>query len=605
MGFPAASRLRATFRGARMNHTTDAFGAPNQSRVGRGRDWPVPLIGLCLSAAVLAYFLLLDRAVFFTRGFSPIFDVLLAVLDAHAVWLGTLIAFLAFSWRRAEPVRTLAGLVGRHPVLVAAVAVVALAFGSVSVYHDYPLAMDEYAAVFQAKIFASGHLVGYLPPYLVKWLITPGFNGVFLFASPITGRVVEAYWPGFALLLAPFERLGVPWLCNPLLAGVGLYFIHRITLEITLDRVAAGFAVLFSAASGAYVANAISFYSMQAHLTANLLYAWLLMAPSRRRALGAGFVGSLALILHNPFPHMLFALPWGIASLVDRDRRRFLVPLIAGYLPLSVVGGIGWFRLRGQIGADLHRAGGSLVAAFRLPDAVMWNARVAGFAKLWVWAVPCLLVFAVLGLMRWRSDRHVRLLAWSALVTFFGYFFVVFDQGHGWGNRYFHSAWGVLPILAACAFAGERAADERLTAFAGAATVLSLVLLVPYQLYQIDGFIGRHLAQIPAPKRPGNDVFFVNPAGGFYIGDMIQNDPELRDPDLRMFSYGPRRDAALVHRFWPHAVEVDWGPFGEEWNLGPVDRRVRPPGASSPRFVFPPAPPANSVRPAGGVTPPR
>ena len=583
-----------------MDPNKDALDASNRVRGLHSGDRLWPLVGLLLAVTCLAYFVLLDRWVFSAAGFSPIFDVLLAVLDAHAAWLAALIVFLALPWRRAEPIRALAGFIGRYPVWIATLAVAAFALGSVFVYHDYPLAMDEYAAVFQAKIFASGHLVGYWPPYLVKWLVAPGFNGVFLVASPITGRVIEAYWPGFALLLAPFERLGAPWLCNPLLAGIGLYLIHRITLEITRDRVAAGFAVLFGVASGAYVANAISFYSMQAHLTANLLYAWLLMTPSRGRALAAGLVGSLALILHNPFPHMLFALPWLLAFLVDRDRRRFLAPLIGGYLPLSIVGGIGWFWLRGRIGADIHRTDvASAIAFFRWPDAVMWNARAAGLAKLWVWAVPCLLLFAVLGWVRWRRDRHVRLLAWSALATFLGYFFVVFDQGHGWGNRYFHSAWGVLPILAAGALAGGASGErERLTAFAGAAAVLSLLLLVPYQLYEMDGFIGRHLAQIPAPKRPGNDVFFVNPEGGFYVGDMIQNDPELRDPDLRMFSYGPRRDAALVRRLWPDAVEVDRGPYGEEWNLGPLDRRVRVPGSRSPRFVFPPALPAR-------VTPPR
>ena len=599
MGFPAAARLRTTFCGARMNLTTGAPGGPNPSRGGRGPDRLVPLIGLCLSAVVLAYFLLLNRWGVSTRGFTPIFERLLLLHDRHAVWFCTAIAIAAAFCSCAAPFRRIAEIIDRYRSWTIVAIVAALALGSFFVYHDYPLAIDEYAAVFQAKIFASGHLVGYWPPYLVKWLVAPGFNGVFLVASPITGRVIEAYWPGFALLLAPFERLGAPWLCNPLLAGIGLYLIHRITLEITRDRVAAGFAVLFGVASGAYVANAISFYSMQAHLTANLLYAWLLMAPSRGRAFAAGLVGSLALILHNPFPHMLFALPWLLAFLVDRDRRRFLAPLIGGYLPLSIVGGIGWFWLRGRIGADLHRTGGSLLAVFRLPDAVMWNARAAGLAKLWVWAVPCLLLFAVLGWVRWRRDRHVRLLAWSALATFLGYFFVVFDQGHGWGNRYFHSAWGVLPILAAGALAGGASGGrERLTAFAGAAAVLSVLLLVPYQLYEIDHFIGRHLAQIPAPKRPGNDVFFVNPRGGFYIGDMIQNDPELRDPDLRMFSYGPRRDAALIRRLWPNAVEVDWGPYGEEWNLGPVDRRVRVPGSRSPRFVFPPALPAR-------VTPPR
>jgi len=39
--------------------------------------------------------------------------------------------------------------------------------------------MDEYAAVFQAKIFAAGRLTAQLPPSIVDWLIPPGFNGRF------------------------------------------------------------------------------------------------------------------------------------------------------------------------------------------------------------------------------------------------------------------------------------------------------------------------------------------------------------------------------------------------------------------------------------------
>ena len=82
-----------------------------------------------------------------------------------------------------------------------------LALGAVLVYHDYPLSMDEYAAVFQAKIFASGHLVAQLPRDLVDWLVVRGFNGSFLIASPESGRAIEHYWPGFAVLLTPFQFL--------------------------------------------------------------------------------------------------------------------------------------------------------------------------------------------------------------------------------------------------------------------------------------------------------------------------------------------------------------------------------------------------------------
>ena len=69
------------------------------------------------------------------------------------------------------------------------------------------------------------------------------------------------------------------------------------------------------------------YYSMQAHLTANLLFVWLLLKPTPYRAFGAGVVGSLALVLHNPFPHMLFAAPWIIAFARSKDQRRTFLRL--------------------------------------------------------------------------------------------------------------------------------------------------------------------------------------------------------------------------------------------------------------------------------------
>ena len=74
-----------------------------------------------------------------------------------------------------------------------------------------------------------------------------------------------------------------------------------------------------------------------------------------------------------------------------------------------------------------------------------------GLAKVWLWAVPGMMLLAVVGAWRWREDTRVLTLAVSALTTIFGFWFVPFDQGHGWGFRYFHSAWMTLPVLAAAA----------------------------------------------------------------------------------------------------------------------------------------------------------
>ena len=412
------------------------------------------------SAVCLVYFYALDHVFFSTAHFSLIFKRLLTVYDSQAAWLALAICFLAALWNRPAPLLRVVEFLGEHPYSIAMASAAMMALGAVVVYHDYPLSMDEYAAVFQAEIFASGHLFAQLPRDLVDWLVVRGFNGSFLVASPETGRAIEHYWPGFALLLAPFQFIGAPWLCNASLAGLAILLVHRITREISGGRRAAGWAVLFTVASGAFVADALSYYSMQAHLTANLAVVALLLKPSASRALGAGLVGSLALILHNPFPHALFAAPWIVAMAMNRDQRSFLLPLILGYLP-GLGAGLGWLVFRSDIASAQGLSAMSEVAhgIFAWPDAAMLNMRAAAVAKMWLWAVPGLFVLAVLGGLRQRHNRYVRLLAQSAVLTFAGYLFVRFDQGHGWGYRYFHSAWGAVPILAGCAMKGK-AADE-------------------------------------------------------------------------------------------------------------------------------------------------
>jgi hypothetical protein len=351
--------------------------------------------------------------------------------------------FLAVLWNRPAPILRLVDFLSRRPVGVALVTVVLTGLGSIFIYRSYPLCMDEYAAVFQSKIFAPGRVVAQLPPAMVNWLINPAFNGVFLIASPETGRAIEGYWPGFSLLLAPFEFLSVPWLCNALLGGGAIYLIYRITFEITGDRRAAAWAMIFGIASGAFLANAISYYSMQAHLTLNLLFAWLLLSPTRYRALAAGIVGSFAVVLHNPLPHLLFALPWVVSMIVNKDLRRYLVPLVAGYLPITLALGLGWVILTKSIepiahGAPLARAMANGV--FTLPDIDILNMRLAALAKLLVWAVPCLFVLAAWGSVRHGSHLHVRLLTQSAVLTFLGYLFVNLDQGHGTKNAHADTA---------------------------------------------------------------------------------------------------------------------------------------------------------------------
>jgi hypothetical protein len=544
--------------------------------------------GISLSVICLAYFYLLDRVLFSSLSFSPIFRFLLA-LDSRSAWIGLTICCLAALWNRPAPILRVVDFLSERASWIAAASAALFAVGTVAVYHDYPLSMDEYAAVFQAKIFAAGQLSAQLPSSYVDWLVVRGFNGEFLIASHETGRAIEVYWPGFSMLLAPFELFQAPWLCNACLAALALLLIHSITQQITQNERAAGWALLFALGSGAFAANAISFYSLQAHLTANLLFVALLLRPNRYRALCAGLVGSIALILHNPVPHALFAIPWMVAMALDRNQRRFCLPLILGYLPGLCIG-LGWLVLKSDIGSPVHSLpsiSGLAHGVFTWPNANVLNARAASFVKMWVWAVPCLFAFAALGALRCRENRIVSLLAVSAALTFVGYLFVTFDQGHGWGYRYFHSAWGVIPILAGCAMTERSDLNPKLVSFAGACAILTLVIIVPLQLNEIRQFISQHLAQLPPPRRPGNNVFFIRPRGGFYVADLVQIDPLLRDPDLLLVSRGAELDAKMIRENWPDAVKIGSGPPYDQWYLGPVDRRQKMPEAQNTiRFVL-------------------
>ena len=548
-----------------------ASGAPASERSAAAAPQPV-LVVLLVTSALCSLALLLARA--FTwpaQGRPRAFEYLFLRNEPTAAWLSCAIilgAALAATGVRSLPDRMFVARLARDPRAFIACITAALIACALLVYRGHPLSMDEYAPVFQARIFARGALVAHVPPELVQRLIPP--IRWFIEASP-DGRLVSSYWPGFALLLAPFAWLGAPWLLNPLIGGATLLVIWRIARGLWPDTAAAGWAVLLTAASPAFVVNAISLYSMPAHLLASLCFAALLLDPTPRRLFLAGAVGSLALTLHNPVPHTLFALPFIVALAVRPGRVGKLGALAAGYLPGIALLGAGWFWVRAQIGGNPETVAGGAGAlsvltrlAFALPSASSFWSRGVNLAELALWAVPGLLALACIGAVWRRSEPAVRLLTASALLTAVAYVFVPYDQGHGWGYRYFHAAWGALPLLAAGALEHPRAvAPLRKTALIGA--LASLLLGNGLRLGQVRSFIDSQLRQIPSAPAPARlEVVFLRPDRGYYTVDLVQNDPFLDGSRWILLSRGPDEDARLMARF-PGARRVVRTTVGELW----------------------------------------
>ena len=390
---------------------------------------------------------------------------------------------------------------------VAAVLTGLLAVGTLTVYHNHPLSMDEFAQLFQAKIFAAGRIWAEYPPELLDRLLP--FTHGFFTPSRLTGHVISDYWPGYSLIQTPFVLIGAPWLLNPLLGAGTILLIRHIAAKLYPDTNAPSWAMLFTLASPAFIVNCISYYSLPAQLFLNLLCTVLVLDLGPRRLVAAGFVGSLALLQKNPVPHLFYALPWIVWITARRGGWRSLIWLAIGYFPLSLILGFGWAALRFNFSTQgpaadktIYGEPWRLLSIFSINDflsVATW--RGIAFLKLTMWAVPGLIVLAVIGARRRWRDARIRVLAISALLTFFGYFLFKVTQGHGWGYRHFHGAWGTLPLLV-CGLMAVKKADESkeftpLARTAGTLAVLSFVLLNGLRLYQVDAFIDRHLGQIP------------------------------------------------------------------------------------------------------------
>ena len=511
--------------------------------------------------------------------FSPVFSTLLRLdLVYLPFFVAVVILAMALAARAGRPVSPIERF-GSHPWWMALAALILTAILAVPIYQEHPLAMDEYAVYFQSQIFAAGHLTGHFPPSWVPRLIPPWFQNSFLLASTTTGDVASAYWPGFALLMAPFSHWNLAWLCNPVLTAFSVAVL-MLTARRLVPHIsgAAGWAAAFAIASPVVLALGVSYYAMTALMLANMLYLWGFLDPRPATLFWSGVAGSIALTLHNPLPHLLFALPWIFWLIRQRGWGRDLLSLLAGYLPLALLLGVGWLVLRGQIGGTPVHSGGPVEAilglanqVFVLPDGSVFFMRAAGFAKLWLWAMPGLLVLAALGWWKGRRDPYVSLLAQSALLTFVGYLFVPFDQGHGWGYRYFHSAWFVLPLLAAYYVADAGTDVKRQTqikSFACALVVCSFVLVVPIYLFGVREFIGQLVNQAPpASATEPLRLTFIYPRQGFYAADLVQNDPFLRGSDIRMLGSDPESDARFVHGLAPDATEAARASAGIMWHL--------------------------------------
>src|SRR5215213_6222963 len=190
----------------------------------------------------------------------------------------------------------------RFPLVPAiTVAIIAAIFSIVS-YERHPHIPDEVAYLLNAKYFAAGMLYMTAPP------VPAAFDVDLMQLTPT--QWFSPMPPGWPAVLAAGERVNLPWLINPLLAGMNVILAYTFLREI-YPRRTARLAVLLLCASPWYVFMGMNFMTHTLSLTLALAGAVGAARVIRTGRLGWGWLAGAAvgaLSLTRPLEGLVMAI---------------------------------------------------------------------------------------------------------------------------------------------------------------------------------------------------------------------------------------------------------------------------------------------------------
>lgn len=468
------------------------------------------------------------------------------------------------------------------------------AIGSRLVMHAFPLAMDEWVAALQARVFAAGKLVAPVPHDWRQFAraLTP----VYVAYDPDQQVWMSEYLPVYSALRALLVGVHADGLLNPALAAVSVPLTYACARRMwPADRSRAWIAVALLVTSSQFLFMSMTGYAMPAHLCLDLLWLYLFLREDRAGWAVAPFVGVLAVGLHNRFPHALFVAPF-LLKLVIEKRWGW----VAYFGVVYSVGVAGWYAWNQSIPSSLP-AGARFAEVFTLPGSLMVAVQTLSFTVMLTWQTPLLAVLLLLAAASWRTwSGTERALAGSVVLSFGFFFLFPSTQGHGWGYRYTY------PVLGNMVLLGTGGAVALAHALGGLTTrrlltvscLLTLFVQVPVRGWQIEHFVRpfarlhEYIAHLDA------DVVIIDPSASWYGLDLVRNDP-FAQHGPRLMSAGylrPQDKRALAARFGDrvHLLEPqEVAQFG----VPTLPSRLTPP-------IWPPAPPASAPGSVAAATHP-
>jgi hypothetical protein len=422
------------------------------------------------------------------------------------------------------------------PALIALGVLLATCIGRFTVHHNFDLCTDEYLNDFEAGILDRNHVVATVP---TEWRdYESALAAPYEKYNAKTGCWASGFLPGFASLDFLFGKMGISWALSPLLCALSLLLLASLARKAfpELPVLAGNVAVLILAATPQFLAMGMTKFAWTAHLFGSLLWVWLFVHPNRFLFLLTPILGALLIGLHQPHVHPLVAAPFVIRLLRDGRWRDFV-----WFLAWYVIGAFGWYQIFNLLRPEAFAGGGDLNPLLPASSSFIVSALLSLiFATFhaftfFAWMTPVLAPFLGNFLVTWKTQPTIARDAFvAACLTFLFYLFFPHVQGHGWGFRFIHSAYGLLALAATGgAVALHREGRSAPMAKALVASVaFGVFVQVPYRIHEIRAMVVPLARTWNYISRQPTDFVVIKTSEFWYSWDLIRNDPWLQKKPL-------------------------------------------------------------------------
>jgi hypothetical protein len=538
----------------------------------------IGLIGFGLAQSVAA---LEMHDTFHSRSDNMFYYLFVHFDRWHFILLSVVCGLSAFLLGRTRLDERKDPLLSRTSLFALAMGVVVLcASGTHLIFFNFPFAMDEYYADFQAAIFAEGKLFSSLPAELAS--ISKAASPLMINYNAAEQTWTSNYLPVYALLRTPFWMAQCSWLLNPLLAGLTLLAMAGVVRRLWPQEPHLRWVgIILLVTNVQFLITGMTAYSMSAHLLANLFWLYLYLDPSPKKQMLAPLLGVLALGLHQPNVHLLFALPFCVKLVLDRRWKMSL-----WHLAIYGVGLWLWlqfmdYKSSPPLTEKAQQTTGTLAfitKAFftKLPNSTQLLDSAIGVAKVLIWAPFAAVLLAAVTLFQWKRRDPLQICLLSGiLLSLIVTLLFPMNQGHGWGNRYLMPYLGNITLLAVAGFRQLELKAEGYRILA-VSTLVSICISFPLRAWEARSVVQPFANASRALRSLPYQYLVVDTKTMWYGQDLVRNEPGLRNTPKLLF----------IHRYTPEVEKFcqEHPPSGRV-GLNHLQRfGIRP------RFVPPPRP---------------